>query len=434
MTPQYVVSEGRLPIVDWEKVSRIRQPLGRAAAAFLEPMDQVYQKRDVNEAPSVAAMVMSFYGVDPETVVPGARKALPLDQESKVALPGKLVEYFTGQKLSAVIYEKVTLEQLQQLITNGIPVVVAQTLLPDDPTPHYRVVRGYSDKRGVVMANDSEYAASVSFSYQEFATMWEPYDGFAMPIFLERQAPVVEAILSDSEAEDKTEEYVDLERKLGEPSPEATPTPEPTSSLDAENANAPRPLDSGETAVGSILGSGGGAFALFRLDVLAPGATWTLTLNYRPDDAIISRAVGFKVYAPDGRLVDQGHNNSGRPGERVLTFRAAQPGSYLVQVYNYSPGLRLDFTFQALANSQAAVPQPAAPQSAAPSDSRPSTANPNATPVPSNPGGPPPSNPGGPPPPPIAPTEAPTAPPPPPPTVAPTPVRPPIRNPTPIRP
>lgn len=339
-TPQYVVSEARLPVVEWERVSAFTAPAARAPAALLEPMAQVYQRDDPNEAPSVAAMLLSFYGIDPQQSLAAAQRALPIDSDSGVALPGRLAQHLAEYRLGARIYEGVTLEQVQQLITNGVPVIVAQRLTPEDTTPHYRVVRGYSDARGVVLANDSEFAASLSFSYAEFAQMWEEFQGFAMPVFVPRQAAVVEAILGVEG--DKTAEYVDGGRKLGEPSLEPTPGPLSATVIPA----GPASLLLGVPSSGRLLGSGGGAFTARRF-VTSEWQKVTVMLTYAPDDPIIARGVGLRVLDATGHPLGEGINVTGRVGERTVSF-AAEPGmEYLVQVYNYMPGVPLAYTLLA---------------------------------------------------------------------------------------
>lgn len=336
-TPAFVISEARLPVVDWERVSYLTAPAARAAAAFLEPMTQVYQGLDPNEAPSIAAMVLSFYGMEAETTLPAAQRDLPLDAESGVALPGVLVEHLRGYRLEALVYEGMSLDQLQRLISNGVPVIVAQRLTPDDPTPHYRVVRGYSDRRGVMLANDPEFAASLSFSYAEFSQMWEDFDGFAIPVFLARQTGVVRAILG--EEGDKTADYVEKGRRLGEPPEEPTPTDVPATA----EATGRSPLAPGVPAAGRLVGSGGGAYVIYHV-VAATRQTLNLDLTYTPDDPIIARAVGLRVYGPGGRVVGEAVNVTGRVGERRVSFGGEAGTMYAVQVYNYLSGVTLDYS------------------------------------------------------------------------------------------
>ena len=359
-TPSYVISEARLPVVEWERVSAFTAPIPRAPAAFLEPMAQVFQRDDLNEAPMVAAMLLSFYGIEPEQSLPAARRALPIDPDSRVALPGGLVKHLAEYRLEARVYEGVTLEQVQQLITNGVPVIVGQRLTPEDPTPHYRVLRGYSDPRGVVLANDSEFAASISFSYAEFAQMWEEFQGFAMPVFLPRQAAVVEAILGMEG--DETAEYVDGGRKLGEPPREAMPDPPPATVIPA----GPAALVAGVPSSGRLLGSGGGAFSMRRF-ITSARADLTVLLTYTPDDPIIARGVGLRVLDATGHPLGEGINVTGRVGERTLSFTAEPGKAYLVQVYNYMPGVPLAYTLLARGvTSTAGIATPASDPEAAP--------------------------------------------------------------------
>lgn len=349
LTPEYIVSEYTLPTVDWEKVSRLRAPLPRETAAFLDPMEQIFQGRDPNESPSLVAMALSYFGADPAKVLPGARAALPYDEESRVTPPGLLVKYLEEQGLTALIYEQATLEQVQQLVTNGVPVIVAHHLLPGVETPHYRIVRGYSDRRGVVMVNDSDLAASLSLSYAEWAGLWAPFDNFTMPVFLPQQTSVVRAILG--EEGDVTATYVEQDRKLGqppiEPTPEVTPPPPGQTPTVPSRPDAPGILTLGAPVSGTITGNAGGSFAFFTLPPETGDLAVKLELSYEPDDPIIARGVGFTVYDGQRRQVGQGANTTGRPGERTLTLLPAPGATRLVQVFNYLPNVTIRFTLTA---------------------------------------------------------------------------------------
>ena len=51
----------------------------------------------------------------------------------------------------------------------------------------------------------------------------------------------------------------------------------------------------------------------------------------------------MRVYNGSGKLVGEAVNVSGRVGERTVAL-PSMPGTYLVQVYNYLPGVQMEFS------------------------------------------------------------------------------------------
>ena len=128
----------------------------------------------------------------------------------------------------------------------------------------------------------------------------------------------------------------------------------PLSGLAAEPSAAPlRPEQSGQ-----LTGDRGGAFVYYRF-TYAGGASVTLELQVRPPNA---SGVGLRLYGPHGE---------------VAGGNATEPGDYLLQVYNYQPGLVADYTLIARGlPAQPAPPPPAPPSPGAPSAEPSPTASP----------------------------------------------------------
>jgi hypothetical protein len=97
-------------------------------------------------------------------------------------------------------------------------------------------------------------------------------------------------------------------------------------------------------ASGFLTGNGGGAYSVHKVTVSAAGRDIEVTLNWSPDDPVIAQGVGMVVYGPTGQVI-QGAA-TGRPGERVATLSASSPGDYQVQLYNYIPGLTIQYTLR----------------------------------------------------------------------------------------
>lgn len=134
----------------------------------------------------------------------------------------------------------------------------------------------------------------------------------------------------------------------------------PVAGLAAEPSAAPlQPEQSGK-----LTGDRGGAFDRYRFTYPSDGPKVTLELQVRPANA---KGVGMRLYGPRGEVTD-----------RVPT----EPGDYLLQVYNYEPGLAAEYTLVARG-------LPAQPAAAAPAGSPPAgSAESPATPSPAADGGP----------------------------------------------
>jgi len=101
------------------------------------------------------------------------------------------------------------------------------------------------------------------------------------------------------------------------------------------------------TGSGYLLGNAGGAYAMYQVTVLEDGSDVEVTLNWSPDDPVISTGVGFVAYGPDGQIHQA--TGTGTPGERSTTLPADQPGVYRIQVYNYIDGLNIRYALHSAA-------------------------------------------------------------------------------------
>ncbi len=103
------------------------------------------------------------------------------------------------------------------------------------------------------------------------------------------------------------------------------------------------------TASGTLVGNHAGAYALYKVAVVADASDVVVTLNWAPDDPVISTGVGFAAYGPSGSVANGA--GTGTPGERKATLSAGEPGEYLVQVYNYIDGLAIRYTISSAPTS-----------------------------------------------------------------------------------
>jgi hypothetical protein len=97
----------------------------------------------------------------------------------------------------------------------------------------------------------------------------------------------------------------------------------------------------GLQGAGNLTGNHGGAFAVYKVDLVAGAHDVKVTLNWSPDDGNIAKGVGFVVYGPSGKVA-QGAP-TGTPGERTTTLSPSVTGVYQVQIYNYIDGLPIHY-------------------------------------------------------------------------------------------
>jgi hypothetical protein len=128
-------------------------------------------------------------------------------------------------------------------------------------------------------------------------------------------------------------------------------------------------------ATGVLTGNRAGAFAYYSIDYPGDLRVVTIGLQFAPADPVTRLGFGFNVYGPNGFVIGQGAEYENGDVEPLrLQYSDANKATWLVQVYNYIPGHRVDFSLLVggLPELQAApgpLPTPTvAPQPVSPRD------------------------------------------------------------------
>ncbi|MBB6097778.1 ABC-type bacteriocin/lantibiotic exporter with double-glycine peptidase domain [Deinobacterium chartae] len=163
-----------------------RQP----SSAYLEGIAHTFQTYN-NCGPASLVSVLGYYGyrVSQEE----ARKALR--PQGGYMTADVIDPYLRPYGLRATRFKGGRLEDLKKLVSAGIPVLVLQWLDRVGGTPHFRVVRGYDDRAGVMWVSDSMYGAQAYLSYADFQTLWSVYGQEFIPIYPEGWQGRLEALL-----------------------------------------------------------------------------------------------------------------------------------------------------------------------------------------------------------------------------------------------
>jgi len=147
------------------------------------------------------------------------------------------------------------------------------------------------------------------------------------------------------------------------PQPNApTPAPTPTGGAPAptpEPAASPTPLAAGtntspDQAIeltgpvdGTLSGATAGKFHYFRFAYPGDDSTVAISLDVEPSDQVTGRSVGFVVYGPTfGREYARGGYNGPNAPTHSTTLQSTEAGTYLVQVYNYTPGTAITYRLE----------------------------------------------------------------------------------------
>jgi hypothetical protein len=113
------------------------------------------------------------------------------------------------------------------------------------------------------------------------------------------------------------------------------------------DANHPRMLTTEATSRGSLYGSSAGAYAYYAVDYPGDGRMVTIRVAYAPADPVTRGGFGFRVYAPGGQPLGRGTPAPDSVGALELHASGAKRVRWLVQVYNYLPGQRVDYSVAA---------------------------------------------------------------------------------------
>ena len=163
-------------------------------AVYLNPMTHEYQRLN-NCAPVTIAMVLSYYGIT--TTQYDLAPILKGSNQDRNVRADEIADYLQSIGFGAQVRVNGDMELVRRLVANGIPVIVEQWLeRPDDElTGHFRLVRGYDDGAGTMIANDSYLGPNLRLRYADFDRMWRAFNRTYIPIYRPEQEPLVRAII-----------------------------------------------------------------------------------------------------------------------------------------------------------------------------------------------------------------------------------------------
>jgi hypothetical protein len=147
------------------------------------------------------------------------------------------------------------------------------------------------------------------------------------------------------------------------PAPVAAPAPAAAPAAPAAPAAAPAPAATPQPSGGQIaptqnsfsghLDAGsGGHFALYEFTYPGNREVYTINMQASPDNGQVlgETKAGFKVYGPvKDKVYVIGGVQPGLQPNVTGNLISLDPGTYVVQVFNYNPGVAIDYTISLIA-------------------------------------------------------------------------------------
>ena len=160
-------------------------------SAYLTTVGHVHQTYN-NCGPASIVSVLSYYGLK----VSQASVAQVLRPNGGYMLAGVIPPFVERYGLKATRFRNGSLENIRQLTAAGIPVIVLQWMNRVGGIPHFRVVRGYDDKTGLVWLSDPIYGPNVYVHYADFERLWSLAGQEFVPVYRPAQTALVGRILN----------------------------------------------------------------------------------------------------------------------------------------------------------------------------------------------------------------------------------------------
>lgn len=154
-----------------------------------------------NCGPATLSMMLSWYGIDVSQSELG-NKMRPYqnqsgDNDDKTIFTYEFVDWAKEYNLLAVGRVNGDIELLKKFTANGIPVVVKTWLNPGEDIGHFRIVRGFDEKKQVIIQDDSYQGPNREINYFDFLSMWQPFNFDYMIVYTPELQDKVEAIIGE---------------------------------------------------------------------------------------------------------------------------------------------------------------------------------------------------------------------------------------------
>jgi len=155
-----------------------------------------------NCGPATLSLVLNYYG-QPTTQQEIGNILRPYqnikgDNDDKSVSLEEMAE--EAEKRSNLAYHRANgdINLIQQLTSNGIPVIVTTWLKSNEDIGHYRVITGYDSQKMIIYQDDSFQGPNRSYSFDEFLALWQPFNYQYLVIAPTEKMPLINKILGSN--------------------------------------------------------------------------------------------------------------------------------------------------------------------------------------------------------------------------------------------
>jgi hypothetical protein len=148
-----------------------------------------------NCGPATAAMAVGVLG-DRVDQAEAARVLKP-DPDDKNVSPDEIAAFIVSRGHDATVRVNGTVDRLRALLAAGLPVIVETWFVPTpgDEMGHYRLLTGYDDRAGVLVAQDSYHGPNVRLPYDRFDADWRVFNRVYVTVYPTEHAADVARLL-----------------------------------------------------------------------------------------------------------------------------------------------------------------------------------------------------------------------------------------------
>lgn len=175
-------------------------PLKIPPATLLTGGKQMFQTFN-NCGPASLTMALSYFGIN-ETQQSLGQALRPYqnpqgDNDDKSVSLNELAAKAKEYDLIAYHRPAGTTEQLEALVALNLPVITRTLLTTNDDIGHYRVVKGYDQTQQLLIQDDSYQGKDISYTYQQFEQLWQPFNNEFVVLVPVAQQTQVETVLGE---------------------------------------------------------------------------------------------------------------------------------------------------------------------------------------------------------------------------------------------
>lgn len=155
-----------------------------------------------NCGPAALSMALSFYGINVSQTDIGQDlrpwqnpqgdnddKSTTLEELAAKSLEYDLVPYHRPNGSTEIV---------KQLIANDLPVIARTFTKTGEDIGHYRLIKGYDDTTKQFIQDDSLQGKNLRYTYNEFNTLWRPFNYEFLVLVPKNKTVLVENILEQN--------------------------------------------------------------------------------------------------------------------------------------------------------------------------------------------------------------------------------------------